>query len=118
MKFTSEIIFWLLIVFGIPGLLAFTLIRYPHKIVRLQGKFYKKGYKDIGALSDEEIDQRYQLPLDRMLMGRRSEFIRQATENPEQYQSLIGVYRRMGFAILLVLGFVLGLLILVSVNMP
>ena len=112
MQLSLEIILWLLLGFGVPGLLCFVLLCFPREIVRWQGKFYKRAYKDISKLSDEQIDQRYQLPTDRMLMGRRSEFIRQASENPEQYQSLISIYRRMGLALLLMLGIALGFLLI------
>lgn len=68
----------------------------PQAVVRWQAKFYHRIYKESRRLSDEEIDKLPQLPWDRTLMGKRSEFLQRGNAAPESYTRLIKVYRTIG----------------------
>ena len=74
---------------------------FPHKLIELQGKLYRRMYKTYLKMSDDEIDSRYQLPTDRYFMGRRSEFIRFAPEDPKRFTRLILAGRIAGVVMLL-----------------
>lgn len=112
MIFSVEGIFWLILLFLVPGLVAFVYIRLPHKIVQFQGKFYQKIYQDMLGMNSEEIDVRYQLPSDKFFMGSRSDFIPNAPETPEKYVRMIRFYRKIGYFILALLLLTLGLLLI------
>ena len=68
----------------------------PQAVVRWQAKFYHRTYKESRRLSDEEIDKLPQLPWDRTLLGKRSEFLQRGNAAPESYTRLIKVYRTIG----------------------
>ncbi len=112
MNFTMQNVFWLIVTFVVPGVFVFNLLFRPHRFVKWQGRTYKAIYKDALHMSDQEIDRRYQLPTDRFLMGMRSDFVRNASENPQSYTRLIFIYRVTGsiLAFFLVLAFGLVLL--------
>jgi len=113
MTFSLGFILWLTSTFLIFSTLAFCFIRLPHKIVRLQAKFYKGFYKDTLKLNNQEIDNIYQLPTDRFLMGTRSNFITDASNIPEKYTRLIRIYRMIGYVFVAMLFLVFSLLLLV-----
>lgn len=76
----------------------------PQTVVRLQAKFYHRVYKESRSLSNEEIDELPQLPWDRALMGKRSEFLQRAIAAPESYIRLTKAYRTIGFIGWIILG--------------
>lgn len=67
----------------------------PQAVVRWQAKSHHRTYKESRRLSDEEIDKLPQLPWDRTLMGKRSEFLQRgnAARSPTR---LTKVYRTIG----------------------
>ena len=77
------------------------LLFFPHKVVEFLGKFYRRAYKTNRNMSDDEIDSLFQLPTNRYLMGRRSEFIRFAPEDPQRFTRLILACRIAGLILLL-----------------
>lgn len=103
---------WLLL-----GLIALALglvfLLFPRSIVRLQGAFYRRIYKDTLELSDKEIDRIPMLPTDRYYMGRRSDFVKNATTDPDMMPRLLNALRMLGcvWVFLVVVAIVLGFLI-------
>lgn len=97
-------VLWLVGVFFIVVPMGAVFAFSPQTIVRLQAQFYRTSYKTILKRSDKEIDQPYQLPWDRALMGRRSEFIVHGNEAPESYTSLLKYYRIFGVTVLVIFG--------------
>lgn len=92
----------LLIPFFAPVIIGGALLAmYPHEVIRLQGKFYRRIYKGVLQRSDSEIDAPFMFPIDRVMMGKRSEFIQEAVENPQKYSSLMVFYRILGVVVLL-----------------
>ena len=83
------------------GALIVLFLVFPHKVVEFQGRFYRRAYKTLRRMSDAEIDSMVQLPTDRYFVGRRSEFIHNAPENPRMFTRLILAYRVAGFVLLL-----------------
>lgn len=98
-----------ILVILVPTSLAIVLLFFPHEIVRLQGRFYKTTYKNFLNQSDQEIDNRMTLPTDKWLMGRRSTFAREATDNPQRYSRLIRMYRVIGSILLTIIFIVMCL---------
>lgn len=96
MSINSEVTLWLLLGLGIPTMLAVVLLVIPHRIIQLQGRFYRKVYRDMLKLTDNQIDDFRRLPTDEATMGKRSDFIRQAPEDPRKYKRLIFMYRIVG----------------------
>lgn len=84
----------------------------PQTIVRWQAQFYRTAYKTMLKRSDEEIDQPFQFPWDRALMGRRSEFIVRGNEAPESYTGLLKGYRIFGVIGLVMFGCVFSIAIM------
>ena len=95
------------LLFGIPGFFAFILLFYPHKVIQWHAGEHRKFYKRLN-MSDDDIDRIPQLPTDRALMGKKSNYINEASENPEKYPGLIVVCRFLGvfMAIMLVIAFI------------
>lgn len=86
-------------------LMGVLLVLAPHEIIRLQGRFYRRIYKGWLKQTDREMERSWQLPTDRAVMGKRSEFAAEAPENPHRYSTLILWYRIFGvITLLLVLG--------------
>lgn len=85
----------------ILGALIIVLLVFPQKLVAVLGKFYRRAYKTFHKMSDDELDSISQLPADRYLIGRRSEFIRYAPEEPQRFTRLIIAYRIAGLILLL-----------------
>jgi hypothetical protein len=101
--------FWLVVGLGAPAVLAISLAVFPEWIITLQGRLYRKYYHAIG-LSTDEIDRGFQLPTDRLLMGKRSEFLQHVEEDPSQFRGLILIYRSIGILIGILLLCAIGLL--------
>jgi len=101
--------FWLVVGLGAPAVLAISLTVFPERVITLQGRLYRKYYHAIG-LSIDEIDRGFQLPADRLLMGKRSEFLQHAEEDPSQFRGLILIYRSIGILIGILLLCAIGLL--------
>ncbi len=80
---------------------------FPHEMIGFQGRFYRRIYKTHLKMSDDEIDSRYQLPTDRYFMGRRSEFIRFAPEDPKRFTRL-KLAGRIAGVVMLLFGALLG----------
>ena len=102
--------FWLVVGLGAPAVLAISLALFPARVITLQGRLYRKYYHAIG-LSTDEIDRGFQLPVDRLLMGKRSEFLQHAEEDPSRFRTLILLYRCFGILIGILLLCAIGLLI-------
>ena len=109
---TLEQLLWLLCGLGVPIALVVLLIFFPHRLIKLQGEFYRYYYGSVRHLSDEEVDNIYQLPSDRLLMGNRSDFIRMAETDPKQFRTLTIIYRTIGIVIGALLLLTIGLLLL------
>lgn len=92
-------VFWFALLFVLPGLLALLFIKSPERLVRWQGRFYKRWYKDTLRMTDKDIDTPPQWPWDKALMGSRSSFVNSAAENPEDYHGLLWAYRLVGWTI-------------------
>ncbi len=73
---TLEEFLWIVLIFLVGGTFVLFFAFLPHKIVQLQGRFYRRVYKTYRKMTDEEIDSMYQLPTARFFMGVRSEFVR------------------------------------------
>ena len=101
--------FWLVVGLGAPAVLAISLAVFPARVIALQGRLYRKYYHAIG-LSTDEIDRGFQLPTDRLLMGKRSEFLQHAEEDPSRFRVLILIYRSIGILIGILLLCAIGLL--------
>ena len=102
-------IFWLVVGLGAPAALAIAFALFPARVISLQGRLYRKYYHVIG-LSTDEIDRSFQLPTDRLLMGKRSEFLQYAEEDPSRFRVLILIYRAIGILIGILLLCAIGLL--------
>lgn len=63
-------------VLALLTLLGLVFVLTPQVVLKLQASFYKRVYKDVLSMNDEDIDNRMMLPTDRALMGRRSDFIK------------------------------------------
>ena len=84
------------------GALIIVFLVFPHKVVELQGKFYRRTYKSYQEMTDEEIDSKAnRWPNVRFLVGSFSEFIRYAPDEPKRFTRLIGYYRICGLVLLL-----------------
>ena len=57
---------------------------------------YRKLYKDILKLTDEQIDRMPMLPTDRYFVGKFSEFVRNAPDDPYLFTRYIGAVRAFG----------------------
>lgn len=88
----------------------------PQAVVRWQAKFYHRIYKESRRLSDEEIDKLPQLPWDRALMGKRSEFLQRGTAAPESYKRLTKAYRTIGLIGWVMLGCALTTMLMAVVT--
>lgn len=103
-KMTSlEITFQFIVTFGIPGTIAVIFLFFPHHIVRIQGKFYRRWYKDFANMSDDQINSFPMLPTDRFFLGDRAKFIREAPENPKKFTRLLIACRILGLLFILLL---------------
>lgn len=87
----------------------------PQAVVRWQAKFYHRIYKESRRLSDEEIDKLPQLPWDRTLMGKRSEFLQRGIAAPESYTRLKKVYLTIGLIGWIMLGCTLVAMLMAAV---
>lgn len=87
----------------------------PQTIVRWQARFYQRIYKESRRLPDEEIDRLVQLPWDRALMGKRSEFIQRGIVAPESYTKLIRAYRSIGIIGWIMLGCTFATMLMAAV---
>ena len=90
-------------VLALLTLLGLVFVLTPQVVLKLQASFYKRVYKDVLSMNDEDIDNRMMLPTDRALMGRRSDFIKRATEYPEDFTGLIVLIRIIGVLLLIML---------------
>lgn len=96
-----------IVILVLGATISLALLVFPHRIVQLQGRFYRTAYKTVLRTSDEDIDRHVRLPWDAMFSGDRSQFAREAEVNPQKYDRLILMYRIIGG--LIAVGVVLGL---------
>lgn len=89
-------IFWIIVGFGIPGLIAYFLTFQTRKITSLYAKTYRFGYKEFLHLSDEEIRR---LP-SKWIGGPEIEsmvsLIERGGEHPDEFPQLIAYFRNLG----------------------
>ena len=112
---TWNIILWLMLSTCVCGTFVAFFLFFPHQLVEIQGKFYRRLYKTYRKMTDDEIDAKYQLPTDRFFMGPRSQFIANAPNEPRKYTRLLNAYRVIGvFALILWFINVVGIVCFVS----
>lgn len=87
---------WFAFLLIVPGTIIFFFVFLPAKLVKFQGRFYESFYNEQKGFSDRELDSFEQSPWDKYLMGRRSQFVREASDRPEQFPKLIRTYRIIG----------------------
>lgn len=84
-----ELIFGLIVFFGVPGTFAYLLTFQTMGVVRFLARNQRQLLKDIYRLSDAEIDKLPLISGSAFYIGSHREFITHALDHPEEFTNLI-----------------------------
>ncbi len=104
---------------GLVGLILLTvlcLMAYvgtfkPEVLVKWQAQFYRRTYKGLKRMSDQEIDQKIPRAWFFFMIDSMSHFVNRGPEHPEEFPRLLKYVRILGYAIWAML-FVAAILLL------
>jgi hypothetical protein len=93
---TTMRVVWVVAALGVPLVLATAFIAFPERIIRWHGAIYRRGFKEMLHMSDDQVDQIPLLPWDVFLVGSRSRHLNRAAEHPDEFPSAIVAMRLLG----------------------
>ncbi len=90
--------FW--IELGLFGVVSVLLVAWPRKIVSLHASQYLKHYPTPAELATLDKMQDWN-PLSKYMIGRMSDYAREAPEYPERFPRMLAFVRVVGLALML-----------------